>query len=178
MTRTLPACTIAALAALALATPAATAAERTPVLEYVKPGVEVTFVSALDPPSQDVDGMGFLIERWSDYTFEEIHDVERRAQQIKLAFSGGRLTGFGPCNTIGASYTLEGGVMRIGPVTRSKKMCPEPGVVEMEDRLVRFLERVNAMERIGIKLVLRTEDGGQMSLWGTPLDLESGNPGG
>jgi heat shock protein HslJ len=166
-----PALILAALAALAVATPAS--AERKPVLEYVKPGVEVTFVSALEPPRQDVDGWTFVVERWSDYTLDEIQDVERVNQRIKLSFAGGQMSGLGPCNSVAGSYTLEDGAMSIGPIARSKKMCANADAMAMEDKLVRFLGKVDRMERIGSTLVLRTSDDGKMSLWGTPTIEET-----
>lgn len=167
-----PALILAATAALGLAADAF-AAERKPVLEYVRPGANVTFVSALKPPKQDVDGWSFVVERWSDYTLDEIQDVERKGQRIKLVFANGSMTGVGPCNSVSASYTVEEGAMRIGPVSRSKKMCPNPDRMAMEEKLVAFLEKVDRMERIGPTLVMRTTDDGKMTLWGTQTVEES-----
>lgn len=168
-----PALILAATAALGLAADAAAESERKPVLEYVRPGVEVSFVSALARPKEDVDGWSFVVERWSDYTLDEIQDVERKGQRIKLVFANGSMTGVGPCNSVSASYTVEEGAMRIGPVSRSKKMCPNPDGMAMEEKLVAFLEKVDRMERIGPTLVMRTTDDGKMTLWGTQTIEES-----
>jgi heat shock protein HslJ len=167
-----PALILATTVALGLAADAM-AAERKPVLEYVRPGANVTFVSALEPPKQDVDGWTFVVERWSDYTLDEIQDVERKGQRIKLVFANGSMSGVGPCNTLSASYTVEAGTMRIGPVSRSKKMCPDPDAMAMEEKLVEFLEKVDRMERIGPTLVMRTSDDGMMTLWGAQTIEES-----
>ncbi len=162
-----PALLIAALAAAGLATDAV-ASERKRVLEYVKPGANVTFVSALEAPNQDVDGWTFVVERWSDYTLDEIQDVERKSQRIKLVFASGSMSGVGPCNSMSAEYAVADGAMRIGPVALSKKMCANQDAMTMEQKLAAFLEKVDRLERIGPNLVLRTSDGGMMTLWGTP----------
>jgi heat shock protein HslJ len=155
-----------ALAALVFSTQGI-AADRKPVLEYVKPGTEVVFVSKLEPPVQDVDGWSFVIERWSDFTTDEIQAVEAAGQRVALVFSDGSLSGQGPCNSLTGSYELTDGVMRFGPVGRSKKMCANADVMAMEDKLVEFLSKVDSMERIGPTLVLRSSDEGKMSLWGS-----------
>lgn len=156
-----------ALATLAISTQGL-AADRKPVLEYVKPGAEVTFVSKLEPPVQDVDGWSFVIERWSDFTTDEIQAVEAAGQRMALVFEDGSLSGQGPCNSLTGSYELIDGVMRFGPVGRSKKMCANADVMAMEDKLVEFLSKVDSMERIGPTLVLRSGEEAKMSLWGTP----------
>lgn len=157
---------ITALATLAVSAQGV-AADRKPVLEYVKPGAEVTFVSKLAPPVQDVNGWSFVIERWSDFTTDEIQAVEAASQRMALVFQDGSLSGQGPCNSLTGSYDLADGVMRFGPVGRSKKMCASADVMAMEDKLVEFLSRVDSMERIGPTLVLRSGDEGKMTLWGT-----------
>lgn len=157
----------AALAVLAFST-LGVAADRKPVLEYVKPGAEVTFVSKLEPPVQDVDGWSFVIERWSDFTTDEIQSVEAAGQRMALVFSEGSLSGQGPCNSLMGSYELTDGVMRFGPIGRSKKLCANADVMAMEDKLVEFLSKVDSMERIGPTLVLRSSDESKMSLWGSP----------
>jgi heat shock protein HslJ len=156
---------LATLAAVGL-TAQAVAAKNQPVLEYVRPGAEVTFVSKLEPPRQEVDGWSFMIERWSEFTVDEIQDLQAAGNPISLAFADGQLSGSGPCNSLFGTYTLEDGALRFGSVGRSKKMCANADVMAMEDKLLAFLSKVERMERIGPTLVLRTADDAKMSLWG------------
>lgn len=156
---------LATLGAVGL-TAQAVAAKNQPVLEYVKPGAEVTFVSKLEPPRQEVDGWSFMIDRWSEFTSDEIKNIETASQPISLEFASGQMSGHGPCNSLFGTYTLKDGALRFGPIGRSKKMCANADVMAMEDKLLAFLSKVERMERIGPTLVLRTADDGKMSLWG------------
>lgn len=172
-----PLCSAIVLATLGAAGLAAEAlaAEKQPVLEYVKPGAEVTFVSKIAPPRQDVDGWRFVIERWSEFTVDEIQGVEAAGQRMGLEFANGQFSGNGPCNTLTGTYTLDDGALRFGSVGRSKKMCANADVMAMEDKLLAFLSKVERMERIGPTLVLRTADDGKMSLWGTETAAAEGD---
>lgn len=162
-----PALILALLATLGFLAEAG-AAERKPVLEYVKPGVNVTFVSAMEQIPQDVDGWTFMLDRWSSVTLAKLQEVEARGQRIRLRFENGRMSGYGPCNTLAATYTLEGSAMKIGGIARSKKACATPEAAEVEEEFVRFLERVERMERIDTKLVLHDAAGTRMVFWGAP----------
>ena len=42
---------------------------------------------------------------------------------VTLAFEAGRVSGYGGCNSYSGEYTLAGGELRIGPLTRTKRGC-------------------------------------------------------
>jgi heat shock protein HslJ len=169
MTITLPRALLGLAIAVSCATPTdpASAAERKPVLEYVKPGVEVTFVSKARENYQGLAGWTFVLERWSEYDPPQLRKLFDAGAQVKLSFTDDRMSGLGPCNTLSADYSLEGETVRIGPVMRSKRACANEELAEMEERVVRFLERVERAERVGSGLALSAGGDDRMTFWGT-----------
>lgn len=173
-----PALILAATAALGLAADAV-AAERQPVLEYVKPGARIVFVSATPRIEQEVVGWSFFLDRWTGVTPQRIQTAEAQGQRVMLVFEDGRVSGSGPCNSLSANYKLEGQSMSIDRISRSKKACPSPDATDLEEELVRFLESVTTMERVDNKLVLRDARGSAMTFWGAHNEsLEGRDPDG
>lgn len=159
---------ITALATLAVSAQGV-AADRKPVLEYVKPGAEVEFVSAKQAQTQGLDGRIFMLDRWSEFTTEEIANVERSGERISLTFKEGGFSGQGPCNTLTGTFSLENERFQLGPVGRSKKMCDNADVMAVEDKLVTFLSQVTGKEQSGTKLILFTGDGREMTFWSAEI---------
>ncbi len=90
-----------------------------------------------------------------------VSSVALEAARVTATFADdGRITGFGGCNGFGGSYTLDGGSMRIGPVTATRKACFEPeGVGELEGWYFAALERVATWSIREDRLQLRDGDG-------------------
>ena len=66
----------------------------------------------------------------------------------------GQMSGSGGCNSLGASYVQDGGVLTIGPVRTTRKACDVPTM----DREQAFLDALDATERVGV------EDDGRLGL--------------
>ena len=80
-----------------------------------------------------------------------------------LAFGAdGRVSGRAPCNRFGGGYTLRGDELAFTGTFTTRMMC-EPAVMERERRFVALLEAVRRFERAGDSLVLRAEDGREMT---------------
>ena len=90
-----------------------------------------------------------------------VSSVTLEAARVTATFADdGRLTGFGGCNGFGGSYGLDGGSMRIGPLTATRKACIEPeGVGELESWYFTALERVATWSIREDRLQLRDGDG-------------------
>lgn len=163
----------AALAVFTFTAQASTS-ERKPVLQYVKPGADVTFVSQVQGDQRGLDGWKFLLDRWSEFTTEEIQQVEGKGHRVALEFTDGKFSGQGPCNSISGTYDREENALRFGAIARSKKMCANADVMAIEEKILAFLSQVTRMERSGSKLVLSTDNDHTMLFWGhqSPADSE------
>jgi len=163
-------CARAACLLFALSFAATAGADDAPVLEYVKPGVEVQFVSATASLPHALEGWYFQIRTWSAYDADEVRVIADKSQHVTLAFENGRISGQGTCNTLTGSYKLQDQALTISELARSKKMCADSEVMKVEDKLLAFLGRVSSMERIGPNVVLRgLDDDDSMVLWGIDL---------
>jgi heat shock protein HslJ len=68
----------------------------------------------------------------------------------------GHVTGSAGCNTYGATYTLDGTALHIGPATATRKHCSTPpGVMEQETHFLHALERSTTVEASGSVIALR-----------------------
>lgn len=93
-----------------------------------------------------------------------------------LTFASGRLAVSGLCNTLGASYVVDGSKIEIGQVVSTMKMCPDPGLMQYErafgERLAQAaMWHVTRMpdEPAGRpRLTLHFDDGAQWVLTGQP----------
>ena len=84
--------------------------------------------------------------------------LDKRRARIDFG-ADGRLTGHTSCNTMSASYTLEGGALKVGPVATTRMGCAQLQL-EQEDRILTALElAVSARVRDDGLLELRDGDG-------------------
>lgn len=65
--------------------------------------------------------------------------LDKRVARLEFG-ADGALTGHGGCNRLSASYTLEGNMLRIGPIGTTRMACSET-LMEQEDRVLTALER-------------------------------------
>jgi uncharacterized lipoprotein YbaY len=72
----------------------------------------------------------------------------------------GKLTGSAGCNTYTADYQTEGNTITIGPAAATRKACPQPeGVMMQEAQYLAALETAATYQLRGDKLELRTAAG-------------------
>lgn len=84
--------------------------------------------------------------------------IDKRRARIDFG-ADGRLTGHTSCNTMTGSYTLEGHVLKVGPVVTTRMACAQLQL-EQEDRILTALElAVSARVRDDGLLELRDADG-------------------
>lgn len=87
---------------------------------------------ATAPAAQSVQGL------WRIEQARSAPIIDKR--QARLQFGAdGRLSGHTSCNTLSASYALEGDRVLIGPVTTTRNTCAELQL-EQEDRILNALE--------------------------------------
>jgi heat shock protein HslJ len=84
--------------------------------------------------------------------------LDKRRARIDFG-ADGRLTGHTSCNTMTGRYTLEGNVLKVGPVATTRMACAQLQL-EQEDRILTALElAVSARVRDDGLLELRDADG-------------------
>jgi heat shock protein HslJ len=77
--------------------------------------------------------------------------------RFELGATTGTVTGSGGCNGYHATFSSgEDGTIRISPAAATRKMCPEPGVMDQETRFFRALESAERFRIEGDRLELRT----------------------
>ena len=72
----------------------------------------------------------------------------------------GTLSGNGGCNAYTSSYTISENTIRIAPPATTRKMCPQPGVMQQEAAIMRALSGAAAFRLSGDSLDLLNADGG------------------
>lgn len=84
--------------------------------------------------------------------------LDRRRARLDFG-TDGRLTGHTSCNTLRASYTLDGDALKIGPIATTRMACGQREL-EQEDRVLTALELARTARVRGDGLLeLRDEDG-------------------
>ena len=84
--------------------------------------------------------------------------IDKRRARIDFG-ADGRLSGHTSCNTMTGRYTLEGQVLKVGPVATTRMACAQLQL-EQEDRILTALElAVSARVRDDGLLELRDADG-------------------
>jgi heat shock protein HslJ len=81
------------------------------------------------------------------------------AGQPTAHFGDGTVAGSGGCNSYTASVSLGDGTIEIGPAAATRKMCPQPGVMEQETRFFAALETAVTYSIDRDRLELRTATG-------------------
>lgn len=93
---------------------------------------------------------------------------------LRLQFREGRLTAQNLCNVIGASYRLAGERIEVGMGVMTKRLCPEPGLMALEQRVATLLPQAQSLQlqrgpgNAAPQLVLRFADGARWELAGAP----------
>ena len=84
--------------------------------------------------------------------------------EMTIEFADGRLTGQGPCNSIGGSalYDPTSGAIRIGDLVTTKRACVDPNLARVESVLVNSLR---AATQVGV------DPDGHLVLAGSGIDI-------
>ncbi len=82
------------------------------------------------------------------------------AQPVTLRFESGTVSGRAPCNSVSASYTLDGDGLRFGPIARSKMYCADTSA--LEDAYLAALRQIDRA----------TIEGGTLTLSGAGARLD------
>ena len=84
--------------------------------------------------------------------------LDKRRARIEFG-ADGKLSGHTSCNTLSASYTLEGSTLKVGPVVTTRMACAQLQM-EQEDRVLTALElAASARVRDDGLLELRDDEG-------------------
>ena len=101
--------------------------------------------------------------RWKLAAVEGIAvDLAAAAAPVTLRFQGGRVEGFGGCNSFTGSYTLDGGSLAIGPLAGTMMACPPPAMA-VETEVMRALAGTFRVEASGQGMKLASPGGTVLS---------------
>jgi heat shock protein HslJ len=79
-------------------------------------------------------------------------------QRVQMRFDGNGISGEGPCNVYNASFTLQTGAFRVGPIASTKRGC-EPQRMQLERAWFDALGKLDRLALEGSKMVLGSEAG-------------------
>ena len=113
--------------------------------------------------------------RWKLAAVEGIAaDLAAAGAQVTVRFQGGRVEGFGGCNSFAGGYTIDGGSMAIGPLAGTMMACPQP-VMAVETEVMRALAGTFRVEASGPGMKLASPGGAVLSfVEATPPSLDQG----
>lgn len=94
--------------------------------------LQAALLAACAAPSRGLGGSWVIAQARSEPL------LDRRFARLVFG-PDGRLGGHTGCNTLSASYTLDGDRLKIGPVVTTRRICPELQR-EQEDRVLTALE--------------------------------------
>ncbi len=85
---------------------------------------------------------------------------------ITLEFEAGVVRGFAGCNTLHATYKVQGDQVRIGPVATTRRYCSGEGVMQQEREFIAALSSTTTWAFSGAFLDMHRKDG-ERTLMGT-----------
>jgi peptidoglycan/xylan/chitin deacetylase (PgdA/CDA1 family)/heat shock protein HslJ len=89
----------------------------------------------------------------------------------------GSLIGSAGCNNYTASYVVEGGIISIGPVAATRKMCPEPeGIMEQESAYLAAMESAATYQIKGNSLEVLDAGGIRLLSYTAETEADMLNP--
>lgn len=101
--------------------------------------------------------------RWKLAAVEGIGaDPAAAGAPFTLRFQGGRLEGFGGCNSFAGGYTLDGASLVIGPLAGTMMACPQPAMA-VETEVMRALAGTFRVEASGPGMKLASKAGAVLS---------------
>ncbi len=109
------------------------------------------------------------------YHWQLERSADVTAKPVQLTFANQRMIVEGLCNTLGASYNIEGAKMTVQQVAGTLRMCPDPALMAYEQEVGTRLEKIRSWSIDGAPaqspiLTLKFNDGGQWLLKGTPTN--------
>lgn len=113
------------------------------------------------------------------------HDIDalfvRADAPIRLDFANGKLAVSNACNTMGASFRLDGATVRLGPMISTKMACADPAVMALDSEVGRRLQGALEAELVhgGLdRLILRNAAGDRLRFVGeATAEARFGGPG-
>jgi heat shock protein HslJ len=124
----------------------------------------LNFARALPATPEATSGAGSDLAgtQWMLESFGSAGTVESVQSDfpITLAFDdAGQAGGSGGCNTYGAAYQVQDGVLSFGPVNSTKRACADNAATQQEQRFFQALQAAGAFELSEDRLVITYGDG-------------------
>jgi heat shock protein HslJ len=85
-------------------------------------------------------------------------DASDRRHLPRLEFTQGRVSGFTGCNMMSGTWSVEGGVVRLGPLMATKRFCVGPEM-DIEKRVLAAMGEKATITQADGRLVFATDAG-------------------
>ena len=102
---------------------------------------------------------GRQINLEGNYSIETVSESDVKEYQLTIQFNNEtkQVFGFSGCNRFFGSYTLDGTVLKMGPLASTKMMCQNPEN-EIESKLLDQLSHINSLSIEDKHLILKVDD--------------------
>ena len=115
-----------------------------------------TMLVELAPVSSSLNGTAWDVVNYNNGREAVVSVLADTA--LTAVFEGDQISGSAGCNSYFGSFTAEEGVISIGPLASTRKLCAEEGVMEQEAEFLAALESAATYTISGNRLEMRTAD--------------------
>lgn len=107
--------------------------------------------------SQDLAGTSWNVVSYNNGNQAVVSVLE--GSELTAMFDGdGMVAGSAGCNNYNGSYEIDGEQISIGPLASTRKMCPDPAVMEQEAQFLAAMQTAATFQLEGSTLRFRTAD--------------------
>jgi heat shock protein HslJ len=119
---------------------------------------EGTVVATFAAQSQSLAGTSWQVTGFNNGRQAVVSPLT--GTELTMAFSAdGKVAGSAGCNRYTSTWSSEGAKLALTPAAATRRMCPQPGIMEQEQQFLKALETVATARFEGDRLELRTADG-------------------
>src|SRR4030042_819158 len=104
-----------------------------------------------------LDGTSWNLQEYRDASGELIPPAQ--GAQVTALFQADVVSGNAACNNYSGEYSVEKNNLTFGPTASTKKMCVEPGIMELETAYLTALTQVKTFKINSVTLEMFTEKG-------------------
>lgn len=115
-------------------------------------GCASPFPGAAATSAEGLHGTSWSLTSWSGQANSSV------LRNVSLQFEANGISGEGPCNVYNASFTLQSGAFRVGPIASTKRGC-EPQRMQLERAWLDALGKLDQLTLEGSNMVLSGDDG-------------------
>jgi heat shock protein HslJ len=104
-----------------------------------------------------LDGTSWNLQEYRDASGELVSPAQ--GTLVTALFQADVVSGIAGCNNYSGEYSVENNNLTFGPTASTKKICVEPGIMELETAYLTALTQVKTFKQTGMTLEMFPERG-------------------